>query len=230
MRSFQRLSWIALLGVMLLGACARSETVTWIDHFPIPREELVATGGNPHFILEPGHYLILEGDNTRLTITVLGETKMVDGVETRVVEEREIKRGELAEVSRNYYAISKRTNDVFYFGEEVDFYKDGQIINHEGAWLAGLQDAKFGLIMPAQVSLNVGYYQELAPNISMDRARIVSMNETVRTAAGEFTNCLKVEETTPLKTDSVEFKYYAPGIGMVRDGDMTLVEVGKATN
>jgi Concanavalin A-like lectin/glucanases superfamily len=52
-----------------------------------------------------------------LTITVLNETKMVDGVETRVVEERETKGGKLKEVSRNYFAISKRTNDVFYFGE-----------------------------------------------------------------------------------------------------------------
>jgi hypothetical protein len=230
MHSFLRLSSIAMLMVMLLGACARSESVSWIDNFPIAKDELVSTGGNPHFILEPGHYLVLEDDKTRVIITVLGETKMVDGVETRVVEEREFKRGELYEVSRNYYAASKLTNDVFYFGEDVDFYKDGQIVNHEGAWLAGLQGAKFGMIMPGQLSLDAAYYQELAPDVSMDRARIVSTSETVATPAGEFTNCLKVEETTPLKPDSVEYKYYAPGVGMVRDGDLRLVEVGKATS
>jgi hypothetical protein len=145
-----------------------------------------------------------------------------------VIEERAIKKGELDEVARNYFAISKRTNDVFYFGEDVDYYKDNQITNHEGAWLAGENDAKFGLIMPGQPVVDAKFYQELAPNVSMDRARIVSTNEVVRTPAGEFTNCLKVEETTPLKPDSIEYKYYAPGIGLVKDGSLLLVEFGKA--
>jgi hypothetical protein len=226
MRGILWLASVAALGVWLLGACAKSDA--WIAEFPIVKDELVSTGRNPYFILEPGHYLVLEGDNTQVTITVLGETKMVDGVETRVVEEREIKNGKLAEVSRNFFAISKRTNDVFYFGEDVDFYKDDQVTNHEGAWLAGLQGAKFGMIMPGQLVLNAAYYQELAPNISMDRARVVSTSETVETPAGEFTNCLKLEETTPLKPDSIEFKYYAPGIGMVRDGNLKLIKMGKA--
>jgi hypothetical protein len=209
----------------LLGACA--ETDTWAKDFPVVKDELVTTGQNPYFILEPGHYVVLEGGTTQVTITVLNETKMVDGVETRIVEEREVKKGQLAEVARNYFAVSRRTNDVFYFGEDVDFYKDGQITNHEGAWLAGDNGAKFGMIMPGQLALDAKYYQELAPNTSMDRAKIVSTNAVVKTPAGEFTNCLKVEETTPLKPDSLEYKYYAPGIGLVQDGSLLLVKYGK---
>ena len=63
---------------------------------------------------------------------------------------------------------------------------------------------------------------------AMDRATIVSVTETVKTPAGEFTNCLKVEETTPLQRFVTEYKYYAPGIGMVQDGSMKLVKVGRA--
>jgi hypothetical protein len=225
----RRLLWlasIAVVGIWLLGACGQPDN--WTKDFPITKGELGTTGSNPYFILDPGHYVVLEGGTTQVTITVLNETKTVDGVETRVIEEREVKKGELDEVAKNYFAISKRTNDVFYFGEDVDFYKDNQIINHEGAWLAGVNDAKFGLIMPGQLVVDAKYYQELAPNVSMDRARIVSTNETVRTPAGEFTNCLKVEETTPLKPDSIEYKYYAPGIGLVQDGSLLLVEFGKA--
>jgi hypothetical protein len=37
---------------------------------------------------------------------------LVAGVETRVVEERETSVGAPVEVSRNYFAISKRTGDV----------------------------------------------------------------------------------------------------------------------
>ena len=46
-----------------------------------------------------------------LVISILNETKVVDGVKTRVVEERESEDGELVEVSRNYFAISARTGE-----------------------------------------------------------------------------------------------------------------------
>lgn len=167
---------------------------------------------NPYFILEPGYQLVFEGGKERLTITVLDETKTIAGVETRVVDERETKDGKLTEVSRNFFAISKRTNSVFYFGEEVDIFKDGKVVGREGAWLAGEKGARFGLMMPGQVLLKARHYQEIAPKVAMDRAEIVSMSATVKTPAGEFKNCLKVEETTPLEPGTKEYKYYAPGI------------------
>jgi len=121
----------------------------WTATFAVERSELSPTGRNPFFILEPGYQLVLAGkeddEEVRLTITVLDETRNVDGVETRVVEERESKDGEPVEISRNYFAISKRTNDVYYFGEDVDIYKDGKVISHRGAWLSGVGGAKFGL-------------------------------------------------------------------------------------
>jgi len=228
----RRFLWLAVvvaagIGVLTLGACLGSGawSGTWTSVFPTEPDELVPTGRNPYFILEPGYTLVLEGGDARLTITVLNETKKVDGVETRVVEERETKGGQLIEVARNYFAISKRTNDVFYFGEDVDMYKDGRLVNHDGTWLSGVNGSKFGLIMPGRPLLNARYYQEVAPKVAMDRATIVSVSETVKTPAGEFTNCLKVEETTPLERFVTEYKYYAPGIGMVRDGSLRLVKV-----
>ena len=216
---------IGLIGVGLFAACARFGD--WTSVFLVEKDELLSVGRNPYFILEPGYRLVLEGDGAQLIITVLNETKKVDGVETRVVEERETKGGKLVEVARNYFAISKRTNDVFYFGEDVDMYKDGKIANHDGSWLSGVNGSKFGLMMPGRVLLHSRYYQEVAPNIAMDRATIVSVTETVKTPAGEFKNCVKVEETSPLSRFTTEYKYYAPGIGMVSDGEMKLVKVEK---
>ena len=54
------------------------------------------SGRNDYFILEPGFQLVLE-DSTgflgmtdeKLVITVLDETKEIDGILTHVVEERE---------------------------------------------------------------------------------------------------------------------------------------------
>jgi hypothetical protein len=61
----------------------------------------------------------------------------------------------------------------------------------------------------------------------MDRAEIVSLVETVRTPAGEFKNCLKTAETTPLEPGVREFKYYARGVGLIQDGSLKLVKYGK---
>ena len=52
------------------------------------------------------------------------------------------------------------------------------------------------------------------------------LSETVETPAGNFKNCLKTEETTPLEPDNTEYKYYAPGVGLVKDGPMKLVRSG----
>lgn len=199
----------------------------WTSTFTLEKRDLAHTGRNPWFILEPGYQLVFEGGKEHLEITVLNETKAVDGVETRVVEERETKDGQLVEVSRNFFAISTRTNSVYYFGEEVDIYKDGAIVKHEGAWLSGRKDARFGLLMPGEALLGARHYQEIAPGEAMDRAEIVGIGETVQTAAGEFKGCLKVEETTPLEPGEKGYKYYAPGVGLIRDGSLKLVKHGK---
>ena len=117
------------------------------------KANLVDTGKNPYFILMPGYKLSYEHGKSTLTVTILDETKEVDGVKTRVVEERETKDGQLAEVSRNYFAIDKKTNDVYYFGEDVDIYKDGKVVSHEGAWLSGVGGAQFGLMMPGAAAV-----------------------------------------------------------------------------
>ena len=138
---------------------------------------------------------MLEGGNTKLQITVLDETRSVDGVLTRVVEEREWKRGKLYEVARNYFAICEQTKDVFYFGEDVDYYENDKVVKHYGTWQAGKNGAKAGLIMPGNSETNMNrYYQEVAPQVAMDRAEIVSLTDTCKTPAGTFTKCMKVKE------------------------------------
>jgi hypothetical protein len=188
--------------------------------------DLASAGVNPYFNLTPGDRRVLEHGGERLVITVLAETTRVAGIDTRVVEERETKDGALVEVSRNYFAIHRMSHDVFYFGEDVDMYKDGKVISHDGAWRAGENGAAFGLMMPGQPAIEARYYQEIAPKIAMDRARIVRLDATVKTPAGTFTKCLQTEETTPLEPLAKEAKFYAPGVGLVQDGDLKLVRSG----
>jgi hypothetical protein len=199
----------------------------WTMDFPMEIGELVPTGRNPYFILEPGYQLILERGKSRLVVTVLDETTTIGGVTTRVVEKRQIEGDALVEVSRNYFAISKLNTSVYCFGKDVDIYKDGNIVSHEGSWRAGENGAHFGLAMPGQILLSAKYYQELAPQTALDRAEIVGMTEVVRTAVREFTNCIKIEESSPLEQANTGYKYYARGVGLVQDGTLKLTRQGK---
>jgi hypothetical protein len=135
--------------------------------------------------------------------------------------------GKIKEVSRNFFAIDRKTNDVYYFGEEVDDYQDGKLVGHSGAWLAGEKGARFGLIMPGNPAVGARHYQEIAPEVAMDRAEVVSLTEKLEVPAGKFENVLKVEETTPLEPKERSNKYYARGIGLLKDGGCKLVKHGK---
>jgi len=232
-------TWLIAIaaGIGMLGTpaaptwAAESEGPKFTDTFFEDKADLVSTGKNPFFILEPGYILYFQGQEggkeADLTITVLGETKNVDGVETRIVEERETNDGKVVEVSRNYFAISKRTNSVYYFGEETCHPKaTGGFTIGGDSWEAGKKGAKYGLMMPGSPLLGERYYQEVAEGVAMDRAENASVSDALEVPAGKFKNVLKTEETTPLEKGKA-YKYYAAGVGLLKDGALSLVRYGK---
>lgn len=221
--------FVAALAVLLMVSTGAAETrgkKGWRDSFAVDKANLADRGRGTYLILEPGYRLhMVHGEDT-LTVTVLDETKMVDGVTTRVVEERETKNGKLAEVSRNYFALDKSTGDVYYFGEEVDIYKNEEVVGHEGAWLAGVNGARFGLMMPGKPKIGDKYYQEIAPRVAMDRAEIASVSEEITVPAGTFKNCVRTRESSDLERGS-EGKWYAPGVGLIKDAEFVLAKIEK---
>ena len=232
-----RRSTALVILVLLVGACDGNSAVSstggdssWRTDFGIDACDLSTVGGNEYFILDPGYQLVLESSTERLVISVLDETRMVDGVETRVVEEREWRDDALIEVSLNFFAACEQSGDVFYFGEGVDDYAGGQIVDHGGAWLAGEGGANPGLIMPADPHIGMRYFQEIAPNIAMDRAEIVSLTHSLETPVGVFSDCLRTHEGSALKPNESEFKTYAPGIGLIQDQSLLLVDYGFGIN
>jgi hypothetical protein len=190
----------------------------------------LAEGENRYFILKPGYQLRLlgkeSGKQVELVVTVTDDTRVIAGTRTRVVEERESQGGELVEISRNYFAFEPSTKNIYYFGEDVDIYQRGTVVNHEGSWLAGVAGARFGLMMPGTPRVGMKHFQEQAGGLAMDHAEIVSLTERVVTPAGTFAGCLKTKETTPLEKGAVEYKVYAPGIGLLKDGELTLASYG----
>jgi hypothetical protein len=193
----------------------------WRETFGVSKADLAPTGNNPWLTIQPGRVVELRNGIDSLTITILPETLTVDGVQVGVLEERETKDGKLVEVSRNFFATDKNTGDVYYFGEDVDNYKDGKVVDHESAWRSGDKGARFGLMIPGRPKAGDRFYQEIAPDVAMDRVEIVSTDETVKTPAGTFEHCVHLKETTPLEGD-VSHKWHAPGVGLVKDDDFEL--------
>jgi hypothetical protein len=227
-----RATVIAVLGSLAIGGLVIAAEQApakrgWVDTFAVDKKDFVSVGANDYFRLEPGYVLTLEKGKVRLVITVLDETKTVDGVETRIVEERESKNGQLVEVSRNYFAFNTADKGVYYFGEEVDIYKNGRVVGHEGAWESGQNGARFGLMVPGRPAVGDRYYQEVAPGVAMDRAEVAALDASIKTPAGEFKGCLRCVETSPLEPLAKEAKIYAPGIGLVKDGSLLLVGHGR---
>lgn len=217
--------------VMGLAACASQETGAaapesdgFRREFGVHRSALRPDGDNPYFPLRAGHVCRYRDGDATLVITALDQTRVVDGVTTRVVEEREEENGKPVETSYNFFASDPATGDVYYFGEEVDVFKNGKVSGHPGVWQSGAAGGRFGLIMPGRPRVGDRYYQEIAPGVAMDRAEVIALGQTVTTPAGTYTNCLRTRETSPLEKGSGD-KWYAPGIGLVKDEGMAIVSV-----
>lgn len=179
---------------------------------------------NPYFPMEVGDQWSYEGEEdgvpVSLLITVLGETRLVDGVTTRVIEEREWEDEELLEVSWNYY-VQAGDGTICYFGEDVDIYEEDEVI-HEGAWCADEPQNAPGIFMPADPKPGMKYPMELAPGIAEDEGTIVGIGP-VTVPFDAFTETIRVREFNPLDGGK-GYKVFAAGTGLIVDGPLELVD------
>jgi hypothetical protein len=53
---------------------------------------------------------------------------------------------------------------------------------------------------------------------------MVNVTDVLETPAGVFKQVLKTEETNPLKPGEKEYKFYAPGIGLIQDEGLKLIK------
>jgi len=231
------ITWLAGLGMSSALVAAPIKKVQFTTDFRLQDCQFQTEGVNPYFLLTPGRKLVLQSEDETETveITVLEDLELISSVPglgdvtTRVVEERETADGVLVEVSRNFFAICGGRNDVVYFGEDVDIFNPDNTITHEGQWRAGQPDengvAEPGVIMPGTFLLGSRYFQEIADGIALDRAEHVEMGLDIETDAGDFHDCVRIVETTPLEPKSESEKIYCPGVGLVVDSDVQLVEI-----
>jgi len=116
--------------------------------------------------------------------------------------------GQLVEDSRNYFSQAD-DGAVYYFGEVVDEYENGVIVNHEGSWLVGGPTEPDDPPNTATAS-TPGLFMPGAPNVGD-----VFKPEDLF-PAGRFASAIRVLETTRLPGEGPESKWYAAGVGVVR--------------
>jgi hypothetical protein len=182
---------------------------------------------NPYLPLSSIRSLVFEGEEedpdtgetleTRSEWTILADQKTVAGVSVLVVRDQAFADGELVESTLDYYA-QHTDGTVYYFGEDVDNYEDGVIVDHEGSWLAGEGENEPGIFMPASPSAGDEFDQERAPGIAEDHSTVQEVGLTITVPAGTFSNCIKTEDEDPLAPGgATENKWYCSGVGLVRE-------------
>ncbi len=186
---------------------------------------------NQYFPLTPGttRTYVKETDEgaERVVEEVLEETREILGVDCRIIRVQEFLDDVLIEDTHDWHAQDDEGN-VWYMGESVDNYNyddQGVLIDitHEGAWEAGKDVAGLGTIarpgyiMLADPTPGDVYSQEYYAGEAEDIGEIVALSVSITLADGTTYSCLQTHDFTPLEPDADEYKYYAPGVGLVAE-------------
>jgi hypothetical protein len=153
------------------------------------------------------------GESLRIEVTLLPDTRTIEWngqrVEAAISQFVAYLDGRIAEVALDYFAQAD-DGAVWYFGEEVDNYEDGEIADHEGAWLAG-RDGPPGMIMPPDPEVGDVYRPENIPDLVFEEVTVQAVDETVEGPTGPVEGAVLVEEL--LMDGTIEHKFFAPGYG-----------------
>jgi hypothetical protein len=171
---------------------------------------------NPYLPWTPGTTLIYEGGGERVEITVTDETRTILGITATVVHDQVLTDGEVTEDTYDWYAQDKAGN-VWYLGEDTKEFENGEVVSTEGSWEAGVDGAQPGIAMLADPQVGDTYRQEFYEGEAEDLAKVFELGQSVETPAGSHGDVLVTEEWTPLDPGVVEHKFYAHGIGVVRE-------------
>ncbi|MEW5941273.1 MAG: hypothetical protein AB1750_16540 [Chloroflexota bacterium] len=209
--------------VLLLSSCAPKADAYAVALTPA---DFVTAIDNPYLPLIPGSKWIYEarlddGTVERNEIEVLAETRVVNGVTATVVHDVVYVEGQIAEETYDWYAQDKEGN-VWYLGEDVNNYVNGALANHAGSWEWGVDGALPGIMMWADPSAHVNeeYRQEYYAGEAEDMGQVLSLSESVTVPFGSFDNVLKTYDFSSLDKDLQENKFYAKGIGVIKEIDL----------
>jgi hypothetical protein len=192
------------------------------DYHPkIDPEDFGPNVTNPLFPQVPGRTYVYTGTKDGQAaldiVTPTSKTRVIDGVRTRVVQDRLYLDNVLEERTADYYAQDECGN-VWYFGEDTATLDEhGHVIDTEGSFHAGVDGAQPGVFMQAKPEIGRWFRQEWSAGHAEDQFRALDLNATVKVPAGNFTHALRTEEKTALEPGVLDNKYYVRGIGEIEE-------------
>lgn len=208
----------------------------FITNFVDPLEIGVSVTPNPYFPLVQGNRWVYEGTfeedgemiTESITVTVLNETKLVDGITCLVVRDVVEVDGELIEDTDDWFAQDTDGN-VWYCGEEVKDYEwfDGdepllpELVSDDGSFKAGRDGDKGGILLPVVPVVGDLFRQELSVGNAEDIIEILATDGDENAVAASCNGaCLVTRDFSPLSPGGEENKYYAPDIGLILEIDI----------
>jgi hypothetical protein len=176
---------------------------------------------NRHLPLRPATRWVYRGYGSeaheRDVVTVLSRTKQIKGIEATVVRDVVRRNGHLIERTFDWYGQDRRRR-VWYLGENTHAYEHGHV-STEGSWKAGIDGARAGIVMFRHPRVGVTYWQEFYRGHAEDQGTTLDLATRVAVPLGRFKHVRMTEDTTPLEPSVTEFKFYAPGVGVVLEID-----------
>lgn len=181
---------------------------------------------NPYFPLRPGMVFRYrgtdEGEHFREVVRVTHQKKLIVGIRATVVKDV-LRRanGTLAEKTHDWYAADGHGN-IWYLGENTATYdRHGNLQSREGSWQAGRKGAVAGIIMPARPRPTQAFRQEFWRGHAEDQAWLVQRGFKTKVPYGTVKRSLRSLEWSRLEPGVVSLKVYGPGLGIVREKDMS---------
>jgi hypothetical protein len=159
------------------------------------------------------------GDSAHeVVFTVTELTKVINGVRTQVLWDRDFNEGELLEEELAFWAQDDFGN-VWLFGEYPEEHEGGTV-TAPSAWLAGNQNAQAGILMRANPKANTSQYKQgEAPAVEfLDVAKVFAVNQSTCVPTGCYDGVLVIDEHDPNNQpeDGHQFKYHAPDVGIIQ--------------
>lgn len=189
---------------------------------------------NRYFPLRIGNRWEYAGGTATNTVEILNETKLIDEVQCIVSRDTAYDEGKLAEATDDWFAQAKDGN-VWYCGEEVKNYEtfEGdlpqrpELVNLDGSFKADRDGDRPGIIFQATPQVGQVYRDEFALGEAEDISMILAITYSygVDKELDRFvpprlarllcsSDCVVVDESSPLEPGIFGRKYYAAGIGI----------------
>ena len=194
------------------------------NSFPDPNN--IPNVNNPLLPYVPGTKLILDGRinvggqplSHQVVLIVTDLTKMVHGVRTVVLWDRDFNTGVLTESELAFHAQDNALN-VWNLGEYPAQYAGGAFTDAPDTWFEGLDGGLAGKVIPGNPQVGaLTFLQAYAPGIIWDCGRVSAVNQQhVCNVIGCYDNVLVVNETSVGEAGTQQ-KFYAPGVGNFQIG------------